>query len=158
MTRTAAYRILDEPQPGRLSQFVVDPMWPLFALMFGGAWFSWIWFVVNGQALGSPTRVREPLLALAGFMGVIVLSGIIVWLLGTGTLPEDKLRYAALLVTLWKLAVCYWLYSLQSRSFDVYEYYGGSVRNGFVFVIVGYFIQGSALQLSTNFIWRVLVT
>ena len=62
------YRIEDEPQPGAMAQVAVDPLWPLLGLMFVGAWFSWPWFVVNGFAVGSPTRWRELAWVIGGFV------------------------------------------------------------------------------------------
>ncbi len=157
MNAATSYRILDEPRPGRLAQLAVDPMWPLFGFMFGGAAFAWLWFIVNGLALGSPTQRREVLLALGGFAGVILLALFIFWLAGAGVLPKAALVYALLAVTVWKLGVCYALYTLQSRSFDLYEYYGGAVRNGAVFVLAGIVAQRSLLELSSHGVWKLLV-
>jgi hypothetical protein len=158
MSATEGYRILDEPRPGRLAQLAVDPMWPLFGFMFGGAAFAWAWFVVNGLALGSPTQRREGALVAAGVAGVFALGLGLFWLIGAGHLPQGGVAYALLAVTVWKLGVSYWLYTLQSRSFDLYEYYGGAVRNGVVFVFVGVFAQRSLLELSDHGLWKLLVS
>ena len=41
----SGYRIADEPRPGAMEHLAVDPLWPFLAIMFGGAWLSWPWFV-----------------------------------------------------------------------------------------------------------------
>lgn len=131
-----AYRILDEPLPGGLQRVAVNPLWPLLAVMFAGSLFSWSWFVLNGFAVGSPTRRREFLLAIIGLTGSAVLVFVVLWLSANEVLERAPLRYVVVVVTVWKLAMSYWLYTLQSRCFGLYEHFGGPVRNG-VLPLVG---------------------
>ncbi len=133
------YRIQDEPHPGSLSHLAVNPVWPLFGVMFGGAGLSWSWFVLNGLALGSPTRRQELGWAIGGLAGGLAL------ILGIFAAHESLgrlgVRYSLVALTVWKLAVSYWLYTLQSRSFHLYEHFGGRVRNGALVVVAGYFVM-----------------
>ncbi len=134
------YRIRDEPRPGALAHLAVNPVWPLLGVMFGGAGLSWTWFVFNGIAIGSPTRRQELGWAIGGFVGSFLL------ILGIGQLGADErlgalgVRYAMVGLTVWKLAISYWLCMLQNRSFHLYEHFGGQVRNGALVVVVGYFL------------------
>lgn len=129
--------MLDEPRPGGLSRFAVNPLWPLLAMMFGGAWLALPWFALNGFAVGSPNRFRETALGAGGLAGSLALALAIGAADSRGALSETAIRFAVLGVVVWKLAVAYWLYALQSRSFGLYEYYGGPVRNGALVAILG---------------------
>jgi hypothetical protein len=136
------YRLPDEPRPGPLAHLVVHPIWPLFAVMFAGPWLSWTWFVLNGQALGSPTRWRELACVLVGFAGSFGLFIAMVALYAGFDLPERALAYLFVALTVWKLAVTYVLCEIQSRGFEIYTWYGGIVRNGIAVVIAGALLRG----------------
>lgn len=134
------YHIPDEPRPGGLAHVTVNPFWPMLCVMFVGAGMSWTWFVLNGIAMGSPTRKRELAIAVGGLIGNLVLL-IGVW--GTydrlGIDGRLILPYLLLVVLVWKLGVSYVLYMLQAGSFGIYEYYGGKVQNGWIGLILAYF-------------------
>ncbi len=151
-----AYRIADEPRPGSLAHLAVNPVWPLFAVMFGGAGFSWTWFVVNGAALGSPTRRREIGWAIGGLIGGLAMILGIFYLFERELLGELALRYSLIGLTVWKLAVSYWLFMLQSRSFHLYEHFGGTVRNGALVVFLGYFLTRQLYQALPP-VWLLLL-
>jgi len=136
---------MDEPQASGLSQVAVQPFWPLLAIMFGGAWLSWPWFVLNAHAIGSPTRRKEMILAACGFAGSLVIGlGIGALLIGE-VLPRGAAPYLILVPVVWKIGVSYWLYALQSRTFGLYEYFGGSVQNGLIVILAGYFARRAVL-------------
>jgi len=143
----SAYRIEDEPRPGALAHLVVNPFWPFLAWMLAGAWCAWPWSVLNGFAVGSPTRFRETAVALAGVVGTfaIALAGLAAfdaWDV-EGSTP---LRFLLLSVTLWQAGVCYALHVLQSRSFGLHEYYGGVVRNGLPILVVAFLADERVVQ------------
>lgn len=140
-----SYRIADEPRPGGLASCVVYPFWPLFGFMFGGAWLSWPWFILNGVAVGSPTLHREVALVVGGFVGSAVLAALIMLSFAYGILPESAFHYVVLALTVWKLGICYWLYTLQGRTFGIYEYYGGQVKNGLFPFLIALFIARRGL-------------
>lgn len=135
-----SYRIEDEPRPGALAHLVVHPVWPLFAVMFGGAGLSWPWFVLNGFAVGSPTRRQELAWTIGGFLGSFVILWTIAFLAAGDLIAGVGIEYAMVVLIIWKLAVSYWLYVLQGRSFHLYEHYGGRVRNGLLVVIAGSYL------------------
>jgi hypothetical protein len=141
------YRILDEPRPGALARLAVNPLWPLLAVMFGGTWISWPWFVVNAFAVGSPTRWRETALAAAGFAGTAALFVGLVLLDARGVFGASGLAYAGVGLVVWKLAVSYWLYVLQGRTFALFEYFHGAARNGVLVVFAGYFLSRRLFDL-----------
>ena len=137
----SGYRIADEPRPGAMEHLAVEPLWPFLAIMFGGAWLSWPWFVFNGFAVGSPTRQRELGIALGGFAVTAVMLVGLFYAVGVGWLPQESLPYALLALTVAKLAVTYWLHVLQSQTFEIYTFYGGVVRPGFVVLIAAYILN-----------------
>lgn len=131
------YRLPDEPKASGLSRWAVQPFWPLLGMMVGGAWLAWPWYVLNGFAMGSPTRRRELLLVVAGLAVIpLPVSGAGLLLLA-GWDRDWVVQITGLLVILWKLGISYWLYALQSRTFELYRYYGGAVANGGLPLIIG---------------------
>lgn len=140
-----SYHIEDEPRPGGLEHLAVGPVWPFFALMFAGSWLAFPWFVFNGFAVGSPTRYRELALAIGGFAGSFLLAVGLVVLHGRGVLSEAGLPYFGVVLTVWKLGVGYVLHHLQSRTFHLYEHFGGQARNGLPIVFLGGFLGRGAV-------------
>ncbi len=138
---TGAYRIVDEPTPGALAHLAVNPLWPFVSVMFGGIWLSWSWFLLNGIAVGSPTRKREWLWIGAGLVGSALLIFGLFNLVDSGVIAKEYIKYAFLLVVVWKLGVTYVLFSLQSHSIELYEYYGGRLRNGAYVIVAAYFVS-----------------
>ncbi|MEM8964484.1 MAG: hypothetical protein AAGD38_23560 [Acidobacteriota bacterium] len=152
------YTILDEPSTGgKLGDFAVRPLWPLLAVMFGGAWLSWPWFAFNAWAVGSPTRRRETALAAAGFVGAATLFLVLAVMNGNGLIPEGLLPYLGLVLTVWKLFISYRLYLLQARSFYLYEYFGGAVRSGLFVVLIGGFARIQVLSAVPVF-WQAVLS
>ena len=137
---SASYRIADEPRPGPMNHLAVNPFWPLLAIMLGGAWLSWPWFIVNGLAIGSPSRRREILLVLLGLGGAAVLVVSFVLFGAGGLIPKEGIPYALIAITVWKLGISYWIYVTQQRTFAIWEYYGGNARNGMMIALIGMFV------------------
>lgn len=139
---TATYQIIDEPSPGKLSRFTVDPMWPLFAFMFGGPFISWAWSLFNGLALGSPSRGRE---ALAVGLGLLAYFAVLIGVAATGLLQQLSPVYVRTALVVVSLATCYYLYLKQSVASEIYQYFDGTLMNGIPGVILAYFV-GSKLE------------
>ena len=76
-----------------------------------------------------------------GFAGNVVLRVGIVVLLYNEIVPATAAPYLGLVLIVWKLAVSYWLFTLQSRSFGLYQYFGGPVRSGALVVIAAFFLR-----------------
>jgi hypothetical protein len=157
------YRLADDPVPSRLSDAAVNPMFPMLAMMFAGAWLAWPWFALNAAALGSPTVTREQRLAALGVLGSLAL-GLVVWFCWPPetlheALGERGFRFSLLVLDTWKLGIAYALYALQSRTFAVYEYYGGSVRNGaWVLAAASTFLGDRVLHLFDHELWLIVVS
>ena len=156
---TGTYSIVDEPRPGGLAHVVVNPFWPLLAFMMGGTWFGWAWFVINGIALGSATRRREIALVVGGLVGSGVIVLVLFGGLGAANVQSERaVRLAMLVLTLWKMAISYMLYMSQERSFAIYQYYDGTVRNGLPVAFVGLLVGHRVLGLvGHGVLWLVLV-
>ena len=136
-----SYRIEDEPTPGTLSSFAVNPLWPFVAVMFGGVWLSWSWFLLNSLAVGSPTRKKEIVWIVSGLIVSTALVLVILFMVGQGIIQDGHLKYYLLIITVWKLAVTYSLFNLQSHTIELYEYYGGQLKNGVFIVIAAVFVS-----------------
>jgi hypothetical protein len=150
---SAVYRIPDEPVPGRWSTFAVNPMWPLLSLMLGGSWISILWFVFNAFAIGSHDRRRQVGLAALALVGTVVITFGIFYLAHVKILTGDThFRFARLALMLWKLTFAYVLMNAQMRSFSLYEYYGGLVRNG-LYPLIGAFVLATQLLKSVPPFW-----
>lgn len=151
----AGYQILDEPNPGALAQVAVNPMWPLLASMLAGSWLALPWFALNSFAMGSPTRKREIGLVLCGGAGSILIAIGLIWVAAATNMTRGGLGYAILVPTLWKLGVAYALFVAQRRSFALYEYYGGKVRNPLLLLVVAAVARENVLDALGSF-WVVV--
>jgi hypothetical protein len=142
---SAGYRIVDEPLPGPRNRIVVSPTWPLFAMMLGGAWMAWPWFVFNAWAMSSPRLGRTVAWVLGGVAGAAALAGLAWTLFDRGALPEAAVPYAAIVLVVWKLLISYALTLDQSRSFELHRYFGGQVVNGLWVTLAGAFYLNKQL-------------
>jgi hypothetical protein len=114
--------------------------------MFGGIWLSWSWFLLNGIAVGSPTRKREWFWIGAGLAGSALLIFGLFNFVDAGVIAKEYTKYAFLLVVVWKLGITYVLFSLQSHSIELYEYYGGHLRNGAYVIVAAYFVSPAIMD------------
>jgi hypothetical protein len=152
----SVYKISDEPTPGYLSSYAVNPIWPFVAIMFSGVWLSWSWFLFNSIAVGSPTKRIEWLLIGGGLIGCASIVFGLLMVVQNGWVPESYLKYLMLILVVWKLGVTYALYYLQNHTIELYEFFGGTVRNGLFVVIGSIFVSGLILG-SLPFYVRVLL-
>ena len=135
----AGYAILDEPRPGALSRYVVNPFWPLIAMMMVGTWLAGPWFIFNAYAIGSATRKSETWLIVGSAVSTlafIMLFGAFADVVPAGTTP-----YARIVLAVIKLSFAYLVFMRQERSLALFEYYGGQVRNGAIVLLVGFFAR-----------------
>jgi hypothetical protein len=139
------YRIVDEPRPSAHAELSVNPFFILLAVMLGGVWLAWPWFVFNSLAIGSATLRREVALVIAGFVGSGALIGLGARLVAGGVIDERTLPYAFLVLVVWKLAVSYVVLTNQARSHQLHEYFGGPTKNGMWVVLLGFFARRTVL-------------
>lgn len=138
------YRIIDEPAPGTLQQLSVNPLFPLLAVMVGGPGFGWLWFIVNGFALGSASQRREAVGIAVGLAGLALLTVALAgpWL--QAMVEPGTIKYLRVLTYAWVLGISYVIFSMQDASFQIYEYMGGPAGNG-VALVVAASVLGSRL-------------
>jgi hypothetical protein len=138
--RNATYTIFDEPRPGTLARFAVDPFWPLLATMLCGTWLGASWFVFNAFALGSATRKSETWLAIAS----PVTSFGLLWL-AISLVPEASLSaarpYMHTMLAVVRLSFAYAIWARQERSSALFAHYGGTLRKGILPLIGGFVIM-----------------
>lgn len=137
----ARYQIQDD-RPG--GGYAVSPLWPLLALMLCGGWLAWPWMVANAYILESPTRRRELCWAIGGLLGSALLAiAILMW--SAGAADDEaivrRLRYALIALTVWKLVCGYRIYLLQVRTVELFQFYGGVLRNALPILLAGFLLR-----------------
>lgn len=153
------YRLPDEPGPSPLARYAVAPFWPLLAVMLAGAWLAWPWFAFNAYALGSPTARREALTAALGFVATAALALLAILAFDRGWLSSDlAARLCVVGIVSFKLAVSYYLHTLQSRTYAVFEHYEGTGRSGEKLLLAGFLLRGLVLGLSGSALWKIIVS
>jgi hypothetical protein len=153
------YRIVDEPQQSSLEQYVVSPIWPLFAFMFAGSWLAFPWFIFNSVAMGSSHIKKNIKLVVIAAFGSLLISLGLIHLLQMKILNQDNIRYAVLILLVWKLGFGYLLYLIQSRTHQIFEEFGGQSKNGIIVVLAGaFFGRKLVLNLFASSLWTLFVS
>jgi len=153
-----SYMIADEPHETSLGAYVVNPSAPLLASMMCGAWMTWPWFAFNAIAMGSPTKKKELTLCAIALGGTVLLGWLMLALVDGGVIPlGTPFKFAMLAISTWKLAFAYYISSVQSRTFHVYEYYGGTVRTASGIIGTGFWLKGLVFALSDDPLWIIIV-
>jgi hypothetical protein len=109
--------------------------------MFGGAWLSWGWFAINGIAVGSPTKRLEWSIIAGGLLVCVFLIFGITAVVDNEWIGDAYTKYLVLVIVAWKLGITYALYFLQDHTIELYEYYGGSVKNGVYVILAAFFVS-----------------
>jgi len=152
----AKYKIADEPTPSTLAHIAVNPLFPFLTVMLGGAWLGFAWFAVNSFAVGSPTRTKEIAWLLGGLGAAALLVAATSVALGGGVIETRHVAYASLVVLVAKLAAAYAVHILQSRTIEIYEYYGGVLRNGLPIAVASFLIGPRLLDSAPAVVRLVL--
>ena len=89
----SSYQVIDEPKPTIYDSFVVNPVVILFASLliplfidlpaFGRYWMPLLWITVNSFLMGSPTKMKELMISLLGFIAFVALLAVMLYLLNT---------------------------------------------------------------------------
>jgi len=152
------YTIPDEPTKTRWGHLVVRPSGPLLAAMLCGSWMAWPWFVWNAIAMGSPTRRKEIAMCGVAIAGTVAMAFLFVYLWDRDIIDSTTgVRLFALGVATWKLGMAYAIETVQSRTFHVYEYYGGAVQSHYRVITVGYFVGYILLAGITDPFWVIII-
>jgi hypothetical protein len=146
------YEIIDEPLPGRLAGIIVNPFYVLLGQMLGGSWLAWPWFLLNSHALGSATRKRETKLLALAVAGSVVLAFMVAATARHNAHVLALFSYALLGLRAFKLVMAYLLFVEQRKSFQIYEAFGGAVRNAAAVVAVGYMLRQVIFSMTDNLV------
>ena len=155
-----SYEVADEPTPqAGWENLVFDPSAPLLGMMWCGAWLAWPWFFVNAFAMGSPTLRREAQLCVLGFAGTAALAFGVYGLVDLGVIESKlALQFALLGVVTFKLGLAYVVSKVQSRTFHVYQYYGGTAQKAFYVLVAGGYLRDLVLGVSSHPVWLVVMS
>lgn len=153
-----SYLIADEPHETSLSAYACRPDAPLLAMMMCGSWLAWPWFIFNSLALGSPTKRKEIGLSLLAIAGSAALGWGVLALLGAGIIKIGApFKLCVLAISAFKLTIAYRISTIQSRTFHVYEYYGGTVRNSAAVISTGWYVRSVVFALSDDPLWHIII-
>lgn len=153
------YQIADQPIDSALRDYVVRPSTPLLADILCGTWLAWPWFAFNAIAMGSPTRRKELALCAGAFAVTFALAAGVLILFRYGVIPTGApLRLALLAISACKLAFTYYLVVVQDRTFHVYEYYGGTVRDARRVLLAGTLVSSFVIGLVDHPLWWIIVS
>jgi hypothetical protein len=142
----SSYQIADEPAPSTLARFAVNPLYPMLAAMLAGVWFAWPWFAFNSFAIGSPTRRAELAWLVVGLIAPPAIGSALILARGAELLPASAGPYIGLAVIVAKLVIVYAVFLLQSRTIEIYEYYGGKLVNGIWPLLAAFYVGDRLLQ------------
>ncbi|HEY0139047.1 MAG TPA: hypothetical protein VGB85_33400 [Nannocystis sp.] len=158
----SSYVIDDEPVPDAgLTRYIVNPLYPLLAVMLAGVWLAWPWMLLNARALGSPHWRRQAQLLAVGLAGTVALALVIVALVNADVITtRTHARLALLAVTTWKMAVSYKVHSLQLGTFALYSHYHGdpTAQFGVRLLMLGMFLRGIIDGLIPSILWIIIVS
>ena len=159
---------LPRREPGPLP--AVRPSVVLAATVFAGVWLGWPWFVFNAFALGLEDKRRLAKRLAVGLAGATALAFVVVALPEPGDMapslvglvmdeprPFTWIPYVIITLIGWKSTTAYLLFEDQRRSAEVYEYYGGTLRNGLPLVAAGAFLRSWILIELLPVGWWTLV-
>jgi len=89
----SSYQIIDEPKPSAYDNLIADPTVILFAALlvplfvdlpfYGRLWLPLLWAVANGFLLGSPTKIKESVIAIGGALLLAALIFSLAYLANT---------------------------------------------------------------------------
>jgi hypothetical protein len=121
------YRIIDEPAPSALSRLAVNPFWIMLAgmLLPGLQALAIVWFVVNGFALNSTTKVKEMCWAAGALAIALARRGPLQRLLDEQIVSAALISYRPyihIVVIAVLLTAMYRLYLYQHGAYQLFQY------------------------------------
>ncbi len=119
-------------------------------------------FALNAVTLRGPTWRRELAISAAIPLGAALILLVLMLLDGAGWIPQAGVRYTLLLLVVWKIALCYWLFFLQQVPFSLYEYFnpdsGRTLPLGPIVVAAGAVFKPQLVDAFANPFWRAAVS
>lgn len=123
----------------------MNPVWPLLASMFAGAWLAYPWFVLNAFALGGRRRFADLAIAVGGLLASALCLFAYTVVADRKLLGELTAPYLLLLPVAVRLVSFYWLFMRQEQVFGLYTYFGGKKRNAMLVVVLAAFLRSRLL-------------
>ncbi len=127
------YQIIDEPKVRFLEKFIVHPVIILFAAMlvpmfvvipfYGRFWIPFVWLILNGISLGSPTIKKEivyAILGIASLIGLYYLGGY--FYVSLGNTKISVISYLRILMSGVFFLFLYLIVFLQEAPYQIYQY------------------------------------
>ena len=144
----------------------------LAASMFVGVWLAWPWFAFNAFALGLEDKAQLAKRLMIGLAGSSALAIFAVSMLEPETFDASLLGllfddpepdafsffpYVVIALVGWKSLTAYRLYEDQRLRAEVYEYFGGTLRNSAPLIVGGVMIRSWVLLQLLPVGWWTLV-
>lgn len=149
---------------------VVKVIYPLLAWAVAGVWLSWPWFIFNAFAVGTDRRRPMFRILATGLTGSSALALLIfalapesaffiapIWEMSGHGSDVSIIPYLLIVLYGWKFSISLALSTQQARELDVYEYFGGSTRNGAFILVAGFFLRSWVLLTLLPVGWWTLV-
>lgn len=130
----SSYHIIDEPKVKMTQHLIVNPVAILLAAMlvpifvsiplYGKFWLPFIWLMVNGYLLGSPTFWRECIYSIVGILAIVSTFigygyGIKIDFISS---PNSLAPYLRVLVNAIYFIALYLVVFTQMVPFSIYQY------------------------------------
>ncbi len=135
----SAYHIIDEPKPSLYRSLVVDPIVILFSALlipiffelplYGRFWMPLAWIVFNGFLLGSPSKMKETLIAIVGCLTFFAMHSALIYL---STINIDMARsvvpYYQIIIQGALFFTLYLIVFYQSPPYAIHQYIKDNIR------------------------------
>lgn len=133
MANNNSYTIIDEPKTRFLEHLIINPIFILFAAMimpllvdlpyFGRWWLPFVWLLLNGFILGSPTILKESIYSAIGLIIISALFYLAYYLINSGIQFEFSIvSYVVIFMQGIFFLFLYLIVFLQLAPYQIYQY------------------------------------
>ena len=136
----SSYQIIDEPKPSVYQNLAVNPVVILFATLlipifinlpfYGRFWMPLVWIVLNGMFMGSPTKIKELVIAIVGVVIMVMLFFLTIHVAETYTEIGGKVfPYFRIIVQGVLFFTLYLIVFYQMTPYSIIEYIKGQNKD-----------------------------
>ncbi|MBI9076932.1 MAG: hypothetical protein JEZ02_16105 [Desulfatibacillum sp.] len=149
------YHIPDEPSPGTLQQWVVNPIWPLVSYIIIGPLMAFLWLLFNAGAMGVLNRKQA--INLGGLSFLLLIVAIVLTIAVSCVFGFANYEtFSGLIMDAGGVAVAYFLYKIQMPYFRVYSSMDYPVWNGMVLMGAAFLLRPLLILAQMFFLYIIL--